>query len=175
MFEESRGSGGFILFWGDAGGLGGYDNTRVLPHLPMKSRTVSLPHCCIRWQPPSRFIKCPNMRMLHKEMMKDGVMLKLIWLECCEQCLAAGETPYQSTRFNKYYSEYIAKTNATMHLNHKPSEIIQLFLISRRKTVVKIAIRTMFDSKVHIPHSTWMSLRCFVYDTHSSIDHQFHR
>ena len=50
-----------------------------------------------------------------------------------------------------------------------------LFLINRRKTVVKIAIRTMFDSKVHIPHSTWMSLRCFVYDTHSSIDHQFHR
>lgn len=70
--------------------------------------------------------KMPDYAYVAKEMMKDGVTLNLLWLEYCEQCLAAGETPYQSTQFNKYYSEYIAKTSATMHLNHKPGEIMQV-------------------------------------------------
>jgi transposase len=40
--------------------------------------------------------------------------------------MSAGETPYQSTQFNKYYGDYLAKKNATMHLNHKPGEIMQV-------------------------------------------------
>ena len=59
-------------------------------------------------------------------MMKDGVTLNLLWLEYCEQCFSAGETPYQSTQFNKYYNDYLAKSNATMHLKHKPGEIMQV-------------------------------------------------
>ena len=34
--------------------------------------------------------------------------------------------PYQSTQFNKYYSDYLNRINATMHLNHKPGEILQV-------------------------------------------------
>lgn len=70
--------------------------------------------------------KMPDYEYVAKEMMRDGVTLNLLWLEYCEQCLAAGETPYQSTQFNKYYNDYLAKTNATMHLKHKPGEIMQV-------------------------------------------------
>lgn len=70
--------------------------------------------------------KMPDYAYVAKEMLRDGVTLNLLWLEYCEQCRAAGETPYQSTQFNKYYSDYLAKTNATMHLNHKPGEIMQV-------------------------------------------------
>lgn len=80
--------------------------------------------------------KMPDYAYVAKEMMKDGVTLNLLWLEYCEQCLAAGETPYQSTQFNKYYSEYLAKTNATMHLNHKPGEIMQVDWAGDTATVV---------------------------------------
>ena len=52
--------------------------------------------------------------------------LNLLWLEYCDQCRAAGEVPYQSTQFNKYYADYLAKANATMHLNHKPGETMQV-------------------------------------------------
>ena len=62
--------------------------------------------------------RMPDYEYVAKEMMKDGVTLNLLWLEYCEKCLAAGETPYQSTQFNKYYNEYLAKNSATMHLNH---------------------------------------------------------
>lgn len=46
--------------------------------------------------------RMPDYSHVAKEMMKDGITLNLLWLEYCEQCLAAGETPYKSTQFNKY-------------------------------------------------------------------------
>ena len=70
--------------------------------------------------------KMPDYAYIHKELQRSGVTLNLLWLEYCDQCRAAGEIPYQSTQFNKYYGEYLAKANATMHLNHKPGEIIQV-------------------------------------------------
>lgn len=70
--------------------------------------------------------KMPDYAYVYKEMQKSGVTLNLLWLEYCDQCKASGEIPYQSTQFNKYYSDYLHKTNATMHLNHKPGEIMQV-------------------------------------------------
>ena len=43
-----------------------------------------------------------------------------------KKCRLSGDVPYQSTQFNKYYGEYVAKHSATMHLNHKPGEIMQV-------------------------------------------------
>lgn len=80
--------------------------------------------------------KFPDYAYVAKEMMKDGVTLNLLWLEYCEQCLAAGEIPYQSTQFNKYYGDYLAKTTATMHLNHKPGEILQVDWAGNTATVI---------------------------------------
>ena len=68
----------------------------------------------------------PDYEQIHKEMQKSGVTLSLLWVEYCEQCRAAGELPYQSTQFNKYYADYVHKTKATMHLNHKPGETMQV-------------------------------------------------
>ena len=70
--------------------------------------------------------KMPDYAYVYREMQKSGVTLNLLWLEYCDQCKASGEIPYQSTQFNKYYSDYLNKTNATMHLNHKPGEIMQV-------------------------------------------------
>ena len=76
--------------------------------------------------PEPRGYKMPDYEYVHKEMQKSGVTLKLLWLEYCERCRENGELPYQSTQFNKYYSDYAIKTNATMHLNHRPGEIMQV-------------------------------------------------
>lgn len=70
--------------------------------------------------------KMPDYAYVHKELQRDGVTLNLLWLEYCEACRNAGELPYQSTQFNKYYNDYVTKTNATLHLNHKPGEILQV-------------------------------------------------
>ena len=70
--------------------------------------------------------RMPDYEKVHKEMQKSGVTLSLLWVEYCEECRANGELPYQSTQFNKYYAEYVHKTKATMHLEHKPGETMQV-------------------------------------------------
>ena len=70
--------------------------------------------------------RMPDYEKVHREMQKSGVTLSLLWVEYCEECRANGELPYQSTQFNKYYGEYVHKTKATMHLEHKPGETMQV-------------------------------------------------
>lgn len=70
--------------------------------------------------------KMPDYAWVHKEMQKSGVTLSLLWVEYCEQCRQNGELLYKSTQFNKYYADYVHKTKATMHLEHKPGENMQV-------------------------------------------------
>jgi transposase len=70
--------------------------------------------------------KMPDYQYVHREMAKSGVTLSLLWAEYCEQCRESGEIPYQSTQFNKYYGQYVQKTKATMHITHKPGEIMEV-------------------------------------------------
>lgn len=70
--------------------------------------------------------KMPDYDYVHKELAKEGVTLGLLWVEYCEACRASGEVPYQSTQFNKYYSDHIRKTNATMAIHRKPGESIEV-------------------------------------------------
>ena len=70
--------------------------------------------------------KMPDYEWVHREMQKSGVTLSLLWVEYCEQCRQNGELPYKSTQFNKYYVDYVHKTKATMHLEHKPGETMQV-------------------------------------------------
>jgi transposase len=70
--------------------------------------------------------KMPDYEYVHREMQKSGATLNLLWLEYCDQCREAGEMPYKSTQFNKYYSDFLLKTKATMHLSHKPGEVMQV-------------------------------------------------
>ena len=68
----------------------------------------------------------PDYEWVHKEMQKSGVTLSLLWVEYCERCRQNGELPYKSTQFNMYYADYVHKTKATMHLEHKPGENLQV-------------------------------------------------
>jgi len=70
--------------------------------------------------------KMPDYEYVHRELQKNGVTLNLLWLEYCDACRSAGEISYQSTQFNKYYNDFLVKKNVTMHLNHKPGEIMQV-------------------------------------------------
>ena len=70
--------------------------------------------------------RMPDYAYVEKELKRSGVTLNRLWLEYCEQCRSAGEIPYKSTQFNKYFNDYLVKNSATMHINHKPGEIMQV-------------------------------------------------
>ena len=70
--------------------------------------------------------KMPDYEFIHRELAKSGVTLQLLWFEYCDKCRDASEIPYQLTQFKKYYRDYVVKTKATMHINRKPGEIMEV-------------------------------------------------
>jgi transposase len=80
--------------------------------------------------------KMPNYEAIHREMAKPGVTLQLVWMEYCEQCRASGDLPYQLSQFKKLYRDYAIQTKATMHIAHKPGEIMEVDWAGQRATVV---------------------------------------
>ena len=70
--------------------------------------------------------KMPDYDYVHREMGKSGVTLNLLWFEYCDKCKESGEIPYQLTQFKKYYRDYVLGTKATMHMNRKPGEIMEV-------------------------------------------------
>ena len=69
--------------------------------------------------------RMPDYEHVHREMAKSGVTLSLLWMEYCEECRKNQELPYQSTQFNKYYGDYVQKTQATKHIEHKPGDLME--------------------------------------------------
>ena len=64
-----------------------------------------------------------------------------LWVEYCEQCRQSGELPYKSTQFNKYYADYVHKTKATMHLEHKPGETMQVDWAGQTLSLIHISVK----------------------------------
>lgn len=108
--------------------------------------------------------KMPDYEYVHKEMQKSGVTLTLLWVEYCEQCRANGELPYQSTQFNKYYADYVQKTKATMHLDHKPGETIQVDWAGQTAHVVNTDTGELMDAYLFVavlPYSGYAYAEAF--------------
>jgi len=80
--------------------------------------------------------KAPDCDAVHREMAKPGVTLQLVWMEYCEQCRTSGELPYQLSQFKKLYRDYAVQAKATMHIAHKPGEIMEVDWAGQTATVV---------------------------------------
>jgi transposase len=70
--------------------------------------------------------KMPNYEQVHRELARSGVTQELLWMEYSEKCRLVGETPYQLTQFKTHYRAYVAKTKATMHIQRKPGELMEV-------------------------------------------------
>ena len=70
--------------------------------------------------------KAPDYAYVHRELMKPNVTQQLLWMEYCDRCREEGAIPYQLTAFKRHYREYAAQTKATMHINRKPGETMEV-------------------------------------------------
>jgi len=70
--------------------------------------------------------KEPDYEYIHREMGKRGVTLSLLWNEYCAGCRDAGDVPFMYTAFCDRYRKYAVRTKATMHLEHKPGEKMEV-------------------------------------------------
>lgn len=77
-------------------------------------------------EPATGPYKQPDYEQVHREMAKSGVTLSLLWSEYCERCRQSGDVPFMYTQFCKYYRDYAAVNKATMHIERKPGEQMEV-------------------------------------------------
>ena len=109
--------------------------------------------------------KMPDYDYVHREIAKSGVTLGLLWVEYCDQCREAEEVPYKSTQFNKYYSEYVKKTKATMHITHKPGEIMEVDWAGQHAHIIDTDTGELIDASVFVavlPYSGYAYVEAFL-------------
>ena len=70
--------------------------------------------------------RMPNYDYIHKELLRNGVSKKLLWTEYMEDCRANGDEPLMYSQFCHHIQQDEQKRRATMHINRKPGEQIEV-------------------------------------------------
>jgi transposase len=68
----------------------------------------------------------PDYEAIDREFRKRHITLKLLWMEYVDACLLQGSKPLMYTQFCLYYRKYSEVTRATMHIQRKPAEQIEV-------------------------------------------------
>ncbi|NJD04015.1 MAG: IS21 family transposase [Ruminiclostridium sp.] len=68
----------------------------------------------------------PDLAYTHKELLKNGVSKKLLWTEYLEECRLSGTEPLMYSQFCYHIQQDEQKRRATMHINRKPGEQIEV-------------------------------------------------
>ena len=68
----------------------------------------------------------PDYPYIHRELARSGVTLTLLWEEYCAKCHKTGQKPYMSTQFGERYRRWARITKATMRIQHKPGDAMQV-------------------------------------------------
>jgi transposase len=74
----------------------------------------------------SRDYKMPDLEFIHQELAKNGVTLTLLWKEYFENCRMENSRPLMYSGFCYQYQQFAAKHKATLHVEHKPGERMEV-------------------------------------------------
>ena len=70
--------------------------------------------------------RLPDYSYIRKELLRNGVTKKLLWIEYCQECRQAGEEPLMYSLFCEYIRRDEQKRRATMHIPRKLGEQIEV-------------------------------------------------
>lgn len=70
--------------------------------------------------------RMPDFESVHKELARSGVTMMLLWHEYCETCRLNQSIPFQYNHFCRLYKDYAHQTKATMRIQHKPAEKLEV-------------------------------------------------
>jgi transposase len=78
----------------------------------------------------------PDLEYIHKELARQGVTLKLLWTEYCEECRIHNELPLMYSQYCFHYQKFAEKKRATMHIPRKPGEQIEVDWAGKTAAIV---------------------------------------
>lgn len=70
--------------------------------------------------------RMPDLPYIHKELLRNGVSKKLLWTEYMEDCRLNNQEPLMYSQFCHYIQQDEQKRRATMHINRKPGEQVEV-------------------------------------------------
>ena len=70
--------------------------------------------------------RMPDYAYIRKELLRNGVSKKLLWTEYMEDCRANGDEPLMYSQFCYHIQQDEQKRRATMHINRKPGEQVEV-------------------------------------------------
>ena len=70
--------------------------------------------------------RMPDYAYIRKELLRNGVSKKLLWTEYMEDCRLNGNEPLMYSQFCYYIQQDEQKRRATMHINRKPGEQVEV-------------------------------------------------
>ena len=70
--------------------------------------------------------RLPDYDYVRKELLRNGVTKKLLWIEYCELCRQSGDQALMYSQFCEYIHKDEQKRRATMHIPRKPGEQIEV-------------------------------------------------
>ena len=70
--------------------------------------------------------RMPDYAYIHKELLRNGVRKKLLRTEYMENCRANSEEPLMYSQFCYHIQQDEQKQRATMHINRKPGEQVEV-------------------------------------------------
>ena len=70
--------------------------------------------------------RMPDFNYIQKELLRNGVNKKLLWTEYLEEYRQSGDEPLMYSQFCYYIQQDEQKHRATMHINRKPGEQIEV-------------------------------------------------
>lgn len=76
--------------------------------------------------PAVRPKRIPDYEHIRKELLRNGVNKKLLWTEYLEECRLSGDEPIMYSQFCFYIQQDEQKRRATMHINRKPGEQVEV-------------------------------------------------
>ena len=75
---------------------------------------------------PATSKRMPDFEHIRKELLRNGVNKKLLWTEYLEECRLSKEEPLMYSQFCYYIQQDEQKRRATMHINRKPAEQVEV-------------------------------------------------
>ena len=70
--------------------------------------------------------RMPDFEYVRKELNRNGVTKKLLWMEYLEECRQCGDDPLMYSQFCYHIQQEEQKRRATMHIPRKPAEQIEV-------------------------------------------------
>lgn len=99
--------------------------------------------------------RMPDFEQVAKELSRNGVTLKLLWMEYCEECRQVRQQSFMYSQFCYHFQQHAQLERATMHIPRKPGDSIKVDWAGDKLYIVDL------DTGEAVPVSLFVSVLPF--------------